>query len=708
MNQACPNPTKTLVLAAALASVPCAVRAQEPTRPLPMREIVVSATRSETELRQVPVHVTVITRDQLDLSAAQNLEDLLLEIPGIGLQRNVRSGSAHPSWQAVSLRGLGGTAASRTLVLVDGVPLNDGFFGWVRWDQVPVETIERIEIVRGGGSTAWGGQGLAGVIQVITRDPRAAGLSVGLEGGSQSTVRGDALGTFGNARLSGFVSGEYFDTDGYILTAPEQRGAVDVPSSSDHVALRGKVSWEASESVRLVATGSYYDEDKINSSVLQPNTTESGFGQVGVRIQRPGGARLEANLFRQAQTYMNAVSSPSEDRSTETPSLSQFDVPSDAWGGNVQWSPAPLGAHDLTAGLDVDRIHGEAFEDYLYQNGAFQNRRNAGGDQLLTGVYLQDRVRLSDRVELAGGVRLDMWRNTNGFRRISEISSGDVSTDVTFEDRSEVRLSENAGVFVDVSERVSLRGSVYTGLRVPVLNELYKPFRSGGGIVTEANPMLDPERLFGFEAGIDYAVGRRWLARATAFYNRVTDAILDATIMQVDQSQVVDPCGFIPAGGSCRQRMNVGTIRSVGIETQVEFHPAGAWLVAGSFDFTPSEITEAQGREEVVGSRPPRTVRTQGTIRAGHTDSRTLEAVVVGRYIGSQFENDINTDRIGDSFVVDVRVARDIVPSLTAYATVQNLFDTSWQISNEPILTRLGTPRYFVGGLRARLAGVPR
>lgn len=685
--------------------VPAMVDAQEPERVLPMRELVVSATRTETELRDVPVNVTVLTREELSLSAAQNLQDVLLEIPGIGLQRNVRSASAHPSWQAVSLRGLGGTAASRTLVMVDGVPLNDGYFGWVRWDQVPVETIERVEIVRGGGSTAWGGQSLAGVIHIITRSPTESGLSAGAEGGSQSTLRGDAMVTFGGGRASGFIAGEAFDTDGYILTTPDQRGAIDVPSASDHAALRGKLEIEASETIRVLASGSYYDEQKTNATPLRRNSTETGFGQLGVRVGREGGSVLSLDLFGQGQKYANSFSTASTDRNSETPSVSQFDVPSDAFGANLLWTSGPVGSHAISAGVDVTRIHGEAFEDYLYQDGAFTNRRHTGGDQLLTGIFLQDRVGLGERYEVSGGIRLDVWDNSNGFRKVSTIASGDVTTDTKFEDRNEVRINGNVGLRYRASGPLSVRGSAYSGLRVPTLNELYKPFRAAGGIVTEANALLTPERLVGFEAGLDYEMGREWLVRVTGFYNRVDDAILDATIREVDDAGVVDPCGFVPSGGICRQRMNVATVRSIGLETQVEFRPVPAWLVAASLDYAPSEIVEATGREEIVGNRPPRTAKSQATLRVGHVDPSILEAVVIGRYIGTQFENDINTQKIDDSFVLDVRLARQITPVLLAYATIQNVFDTEWQISNEATLIRLGTPRALFAGLRVRLAG---
>ncbi|MYE70285.1 MAG: Plug domain-containing protein, partial [Gemmatimonadetes bacterium] len=132
-------------------------------------ELIVSALRAPMSVGEIPANVTTVTREELRLSAAQTLQDVLQEVPGLNFRFPFQAGVAHPSWQAVTLRGLGGTAASRTLVLVDGVPLNDPYFGWVRWSQVPVEVIERIEIVRGGATVSWGSQSLAGVVHVITR-----------------------------------------------------------------------------------------------------------------------------------------------------------------------------------------------------------------------------------------------------------------------------------------------------------------------------------------------------------------------------------------------------------------------------------------------------------------------------------------------------------------------------------------------------------
>ncbi len=112
-----------------IAAAPSAAQESPPDSVASLRELVVSATRGEAVVGEVPINVTVLTGEQLRLSAAETLQDVLQEIPGLNFRFPFPAGVAHPSWQAVTLRGLGGTAASRTLVLVDGVPLNDPYFG---------------------------------------------------------------------------------------------------------------------------------------------------------------------------------------------------------------------------------------------------------------------------------------------------------------------------------------------------------------------------------------------------------------------------------------------------------------------------------------------------------------------------------------------------------------------------------------------------
>ncbi len=698
------------VLAAvfALAHTPAAYT-QEPPSPdsvVSLRELIVSATRAESTVGEVPVNVTVVTREQLRLSAAQTLQDILQEIPGLNFRFQVPAGPAHPSWQAVTLRGLGGTAASRTLVLVDGVPLNDPYFGWVRWSQVPVEIIERVEIVRGGATVSWGGQSLAGVVHIITRSPRAAGGSVGAQVGSQSTFRGDAMASFGGEKVRGYFAGEYFDSDGYTLTEESLRGAIDIPSASDHAALRGKVEIDAGDRVRVHAQGSYFDQDKANATPLRNNSTQAGFGQVGATVSSDNGSTLSFNGFFQSQVYANSFSTEDATRDTEVPSLDQFDVPSSGVGANLVWASSGTNDHGLSLGADVLRVTGKAFERFIFTDGAFERERVTGGDQLLAGFFAQDRIQLNDRWQLHAGLRLDVWRNSDGFRDISEIATGAVLTDSSFTSRSETRLSHNLGLTFAASDDVSLRGGFYSGLRVPTLNELYKPFRAAGGVVTEANANLQPERLVGAEIGIDIQPDPTVLLRFTGFWANVSDAILDATIQEATSPGVIAPCGFVPAGGVCRQRSNVGTLRSTGLETEIQIRPAGAWLLAASHELNPTQITDAPGRAEIVGNRALGSPVHRATFRIGHVDPRTLEVVATGRYLGKRFDNDLNTAEIADSFLIDLRVRRRISRTLTAFGSLQNVFDTVAEISHDASdFIRVAAPRTFVGGLRVRVGG---
>jgi outer membrane receptor protein involved in Fe transport len=678
--------------------------AEPPVRVQPLDELVVTATRTETRVRDVPVNVTVVTRDQILRSPANNLQDLLQEIPGFGLGRESRGASAHPSWQPVGLRGLVGSGTSRALVLVDGVPLNDPFFGWVRWSHVPLEMIERVEVVRGGGSMMWGSGALGGVINIITRRPSETALSLGLQGGSLQTIQADGVGAIRTGRMGVLLSGEYFDSDGYIMTREDQRGEVDVPNASQTLTFNGKVEFEASPAVRLHVQGGYLDQEKLHTTELQPNTTEVGFGRVGATLDAPDGSRFSAHAFTHLQTYANGLSSVDETRSSERLTVDQFDVPSTAIGAGLQWERA-FGRHRLSAGVDYLWVEGEAWEDLVFRDGVAMQRRHAGGEQILGGLYVQDEFHPAERWQLVGGVRVDRWRNYAGFRQIEELASGNLRADETFADRTEWYVRHNLGLRIHQTDRLSWRGGFYSGLRVPNGNELYKPFRRTGGVVVEANAALDPESMLGAEIGVDYQVGVTLLARLTGFWAEIRDAILEATIATVEEAQTVEPCGFVPAGGACQQRANIGTVRSPGLEAELELRPSPAWRLSASYTYNPTEITEAPGREELVGNRAIRTAVHQGVLRIGYSDPDLLDVSVIGRYLGPRFEEDTNLARIDDSLILDLRVARQLTRTVGAFATVENLFDTEYEISRARTgYVRVGAPLTVSGGLRVRVA----
>ena len=203
-----------------------------------LEPVVVTATRTEQRLGEAPASVSVLTREDISRTAAQSLDDLLRQVPGFSLFRRSSSLVGHPTTQGVSLRGIGPSGASRALVLLDGIPINDPFGGWVYWDRVPLQSVEQVEVVRGGGASVWGNYALSGVINIITRRPTERAAFFEGSYGTSDTRHADLLLTEPSAlRLSSRAPTSR--PDGYKVVSASRRGTIDVDAGSEHVPSTG-------------------------------------------------------------------------------------------------------------------------------------------------------------------------------------------------------------------------------------------------------------------------------------------------------------------------------------------------------------------------------------------------------------------------------------------------------------------------------------
>src|SRR5438093_2564311 len=194
--------------------------AQPPDDPTRLEPVVVTVTRIEQKAGDAPASVTVLTRDDIQHSASQTVDDILRQVPGFSLFRRSSSLVTHPTSQGVSLRGIGPSGASRALVLLDGVPINDPFGGWVYWDKIPLQAIEQIEVVRGGGSSVWGNYALSGVINIITKRPTERQALLEGSYGNHNTTNLDLLVTETREPLRVSLEGNFFETAGFQTVAP--------------------------------------------------------------------------------------------------------------------------------------------------------------------------------------------------------------------------------------------------------------------------------------------------------------------------------------------------------------------------------------------------------------------------------------------------------------------------------------------------------
>ncbi|MGH7503402.1 MAG: TonB-dependent receptor [Longimicrobiales bacterium] len=668
-----------------------------------LEELVVSATRTNQTVGTLPANVTVLTRDQIELSAARSLPDLLRTLPGLTFADYQSATAGHPSRQSPAMRGLGGTTSSRALVLVDGVPLDDPFTGWVAWARVPLDLVERVEVVRGGGAGIWGSRAMGGVINIITVSPVASAAQLTLRGGSQSTRAASGSLSRVNGRFAVTAAAEYSDTDGFFVVPEAIRGPIDIPAGTRHGVAFARLRYNFAPTFTVHLNGDWFDEHRRNATHLGRISTEIGQVNAGARL-RHGDHRWSLDAYAVTKNGNNFASSDSDDRLTETPTIDQYDTPASALGMNIQWSRQLLAAHEITVGGDVLRSAGELYERTRYVAGEFTRLRRSAGLQWNRSVYVQDVFTPSPAWRIVLASRFDRWSNRDGERGETDIATGDVLVDSRHAARSESHLSYTLAVRQGAAQNLSWRASLYSSFRAPTLNELYRAARASGGIVLEPGPDLEAERLTGTEAGIDFTPDSRVLIRTTAFWARLDHPIIEVTLgVAGSTGQTIEPCGFVSRNGTCRQRRNLGASESYGLESEIEVRPGARWTFALSHTWNQTEFTAAPGQEHLIGKsnrgQPEHTL----TARARWADSRIADFSLSGRYVGERFDDDLNTLVLESFFTADLRAARRLTAHWELFTALENVFNTEYAVNRAPDGTyRISGPRRFEAGLKGR------
>jgi len=689
MTHRAPAPPVVLLAVGLLAAGHAAAQPEEAS-PARLDPVVVTVTRIEQRAGDAPADVTVLTREDISQSASRMVDDLLRQVPGFSLFRRSSSVVGHPTTQGVSLRGIGPSGTSRALVLLDGVPINDPFGGWVYWNRIPMQSVEQIEVVRGGGSSAWGNYALGGVINIITRRPveRAAYLDASY--GNRDTWNLDGLLTEAQGPFRLSLEGSYFRTDGYPVVKVSDRGRIDVDADSQHGAFNGRVELVLSKGLSLFVRGTNYDERRGNGTPLQNNETHSGSIATGGRLRTGDGSDWSLTLYGDFQKFRSTFSTQAADRNSETLALDQR-VPSSSLGGAVQWSRR-FGSHLLLSGADFRWIEGET-QEQVYNAGVLLRRRNAGGEQVLAGGFVQDVFTPHPQWEIVGGVRADYWQAYAGTRRDQPPPAG-IPPRQVFVDTARLAASPRLAALWHATPSTDLRASAYHGFRVPTINELYRVFRVRND-VTVANPHLDPERLTGGELGVQ----QRWgplEGRVTGYWNEVKDLVANVTL--------ASPLPDCPAGTTCRQRQNLDLARIRGLEAELELRPAREWRFLASYIFTDARVVDASQQPGLEGKRLAQVPEHGATVSARYENPRWLNASVTARFVGAQYEDDINSLRLGSYWVFDLFLSRRLATWGEAYLGVENLFNTTYSVGRSADgVVSIGAPLLVHGGIRLSL-----
>jgi outer membrane receptor protein involved in Fe transport len=665
--------------------------------------VTVTATRGERRTGDVPASVNLLSREDIKQSPAMVADDVLRQIPTFSLFRRTSSLASHPTAQGVSLRGIGPSGVSRTLVLLDGVPFNDPFGGWVYWSRVPLESADRIEVVDSSSSSLYGNYAMGGVIHFVTSPPARRTFELKSQYGNRNSPKVDFLGSHVWSNLGVAVDGNVFNTDGYPIVRASERGAVDNNAAVRFWNLNVKVDYTPTDRVRAFFRAGYFDERRDNGKASTIDGTEEANDTTwrsasgGVRIRLPDQSDLQATVFTDVETFHSnflAVPAVTPARSIGRMTLRQT-VPTTGVGGMAQWSRAFGGAHYFTAGTDWRWVDGDSEERGLDGLTGTQVtlERISGGTQRSVGVFVQDLIAPLPDLTITLSARVDSWRNYDGHNLEHNVPSGTPTGghNPALPTRSDTVASPRVAALYHLTDRIGVWGDVGWGFRAPTLNELYRQFRVGTTL-TLANNALGPERLVGGEAGVTIAPASNVTIRTTWFDNRVKDPVSNVTIS-------------LPGAPITQQRQNLGRTRIWGVQSDVEYRPGPSWRFSGGYVYDQAKVTENPANLNLVGKFLPQVPAHRGTVRVVYSNARYATVAAGVQFVGAQFDEDQNlvTRRLPKYAAMDLTATRALGRTFEIFLGVQNLFDAEYFVGTLP--TTVGAPRLVSAGFRLRLTG---
>jgi outer membrane receptor protein involved in Fe transport len=683
--------------------------------------VTVTPTRSEKRLGEVPVSVNVIEKETIRQSPAVVADDVLRQIPTFSLFRRSSSLSSHPTAQGVSLRGIGPSGVSRTLVLVDGVPFNDPFGGWVYWTRVPLESVDRIEIIDGSSSSLYGNYGMGGVINIVSDKPARRTVDLRTQYGNHSSPKADFFASDVWGKLGASVEGSYFDTDGFPIVIANERGIIDNNATVDFKNTNLKLDYRASDRLSAFGRIGYFKENRVNGKVGEVNDTKWTAFNAGVRVRMPDESDLQATIFSDSNTFhatFLAVNPAPYNNTALYPPRSivrlatDQRVPTDSFGTMVQWSRNFGRYNFFSAGLDWRRVDGDSLEDG-YVNGTpiatvgptapalLSFNRISGGTQHSTGLFAQD-VFSINKVVLTFSVRADNWKNYEGHITETSATTGlpTANNRGDLADKDDTVASPRVGALYRVSDKVSVWGDYGYGFRAPTLNELYRQF-SVGLVRTLANENLGPERLKGGEGGVRVEATRNVSFRSTWYDNRVKNPVANVTI-----------------GTNLQQRQNLGRTRIRGWQNDVEARITSHVRVAAGYLLNDAKVTEYNPAPppgvtpvNLVGLYLPQVPKHRGSFSVAYLNPRYVNVSLNSTFFGRQFDDDQNVrTKPGETEpglppygILDLSASRNIGRNLDVFFGVQNMLDKEYYVQFAPTTT--GSPRLVNAGIRVHWSG---
>ena len=581
---------------------------------LSLDEVVVTATRYGEQAADVPANVTVITRDDIAASTAQSIPELLLTAPGV----QVSDVTANHRSFVVDLRGFGEQATANTLVLVDGRRINEPDLSGTDWSVIPLDRVERIEIIRGGrGAVLYGDNASGGVINIITKE--AGGLSGGIDltGGSYGTLSTALHVGESTKDFSLRMSGKYLTTDGYRDN-----------SKTDSKDVGMNAAYYLGDRLRVQVSGGYHQDKTGFPGALRESDFAAGASRTDSMY--PGDFADTEDYYLQAvpEVFFGDGGSVKIDLSYRKRTFLSFS--SGSWGNflghteieTLVASPqfvvrktAGLVKNTVTGGIDLNKSD----EDIL-NNSVFFGSPSTGVFELKkenAGYYLHDEATIADRLRLSAGYRYD-----------TSLFSFDPSSP------SSIRASRDlytAGVNYTFRKKSYAYVNYARSFRYPLMDELYS------FITNTISPSLRPQTSDSYEAGVHVAITEGSSAQVSCFR------------MDTDGEIIYNPVTF------ANENLD-GRTRRDGAEVSLQSRAFDRLTLKGSYTYMKARVREGAFGGRPIPNVPEHKASAEVTSNLGAGFTATLIGVYVGeRPFISDYAHDLSDQQ--SYFIMNMKLA---------------------------------------------------
>ena len=462
-------------------SLPSISTSAEPSRELLLfQEIptVFTVSKKEQTISESPSAVSIITDEDIRAYGATNIPDLLRMVPGV----DVLAISATD--YNVNIRGFNKDATHKLLVLIDGRSVNLDFMGIVLWESLPItmEEIKRIEIVKGPGSAIWGGNAYSGIINIVTRRPvEALGTTASVSYGERNTqigsvIHGDRKGSTSYMISAGWKQEDNWDDNNWGQSVVRGKGSLAMETKKGNFTLEQALSNSASLTISGGVVQSY-GEVLTAADVYRRDNTSS---HLKLDYQRD---------WLRFHTYWNGLDTGIK----ETINSGDFNIKTDTYDTELQGVFDAGNSNSIVTGVSirVNTVDSELLSGHNQQD--------------IWGLYLQDDLKLTEKLILTAGARYDQHPLVGW------------------------NLSPRAALVYTPKEGHTLRLSYTTAYLLPTFVESYLyrkvPVAPGIDIVTIGSRDVNPGKIRSLEAGYQGHLTDRIKGTAELFYNELEDFI---------------------------------------------------------------------------------------------------------------------------------------------------------------------------------------